>query len=213
MNRRLLNTIMLLAIGLTVSACLQSQPIKPSGYLMNYEDLKPVDSSNQTLYFEDKKAPWDKYHSIMFSEVVIRVVPGADEEQIDKKDMQKLRNYFQRTLANNSCSRLTFTNQPGEGVILLRSAIVDIEPVNVAANIISRGLFFVPVDFGQAAIEGALIDSMTGRRLASIVDRKFSSPINPIHSYTPWGGVEDAFDSWGKQLGKILDRNLKSPTP
>jgi len=149
----------------------------------------------------------------MFSEVVIRVVPGADEEQIDKKDMQKLRNYFQRTLANNSCSRLTFTDQPGEGVILLRSAIVDIEPVNVAANIISRGLFFVPVDFGQAAIEGALIDSMTGQRLASIVDRKFSSPINPIHSYTTWGGVEDGFDSWGKQLGKILDRNLNTPKP
>lgn len=208
MNNNLVKIILLLGLALSVSACKQTQPIKPSGYLVNYKHLKPVDNSSQTLYFENKQAPWQSYHSIMFNEIIIRVTPGADEKAIDKKDLDKMRNYFQRSLANAACSRLQFVNEPGEGVILLRSAIVNIEPVNVAANIVSRGLFYVPVDFGEAAIEGELRDSMTGQHLASIVDRKISSFINPKHSYTTWGTVEDAFDSWARQLGNILDNNL-----
>jgi hypothetical protein len=210
MNRNSIKIILLLGLALSVSACKQTQPIKPSGYLVNYKHLKPVDNSGQTLYFEDKQAPWQSYHSIMFSEVIIRVVPDADEEAIDQKDLDKMRNYFQRSLANSACRRLQFVNEPGEGVMLLRTAIVNIEPVNVAANIVSRGLFYVPVDFGEAAIEGELRDSMTGRHLASIVDRKISSFINPKHSYTTWGTVEDAFDSWARQLGKIMDNNLNA---
>jgi len=209
MKRTSLTIILMLLLAVAISACQQTQPIRPTGYLVDYNHLKPTDDSRQTLYFEDKEAPWSSYHGIMFSEVIIRVVPGADEEQIDEKDKQKMRDYFQRTLANHSCSQLTFANKPGEGVIQLRTAIVDIEPVNVAANIISRGLFFVPVDFGEAAIEGELRDSVTGRRLAAIVDRKFSSLIDPSHSYTTWGTVEDAFDSWAKQLGSLLEHNLK----
>ena len=80
----------------------------------------------------------------------------------------------------------------------------------MAANIVSRGLFYVPVDFGEAVIEGELRDSMTGQHLASIVDRKISSFINPKHSYTTWGTVEDAFDSWAQKLGTILDNNLRT---
>ena len=33
--------------------------------------------------------------------------------------------------------------------------------------------------------------------------------IDPTHSYTTWEAVEDAFDSWGKQLGGLLEKNLK----
>jgi len=208
MDNILLKSILLLLLTLLVTACQLTQPVRPSGYLVNYKHLKPVDDSSDTLYFEDKQAPWKTYHSIMFNEVIIRVVPGADEEAIDKEDLDRLRNYFQRSLANAACSRLQFAKEPGEGVMLLRSAIIDIEPVNVVANVVSRGLFYIPVDFGEAIIEGELRDSMTGQRLASIVDRKISSFINPKHSYTTWGTVEDAFDSWARQLGRILDNNM-----
>jgi hypothetical protein len=208
MNSNLLKIILLLGLTLSVSACKQAQPVKPSGYLVNYKHLKPIDSSGRTLYFEDRQAQWKNYHSIMFSEVVIRVVQGEDQKKIDEKDLQKMRDHFQRALANTACSRLDFTDKPGEGVILLRSAIVDIKPVNVAANVVSRGLFFVPVDFGRAAIEGELRDSMTGQHLASIVDRKFGSVVEPTHSYFTWKAVESALDDWGEQLGSILDRNL-----
>ena len=205
--------VLILLLGLSSSACQQGQPVKPSGYLVNYSHLQPVDSSGKTLYFEDKTAPWKSYHSIMFSEIVIRVAQGEDKKKIAGADLKKMRDYFQRTLANSACTRLKFTNKPGEGVILLRSAIVDIKPVNVAANVVSRSLFFVPVDFGKAAIEGELRDSMTGQHLASIVDRKFGSFIDPSHSYTSWGAVEDALKSWSKQLGGILDRNLGPTKP
>ena len=100
MNNNLIKTILLLGLVFSISACKQTQPIKPSGYLVNYQHLKPVDKSGQTLYFENKQAPWKNYHSIMFSEIIIRVVPDADEEAIDKKDLDKMRDYFQRSLAN-----------------------------------------------------------------------------------------------------------------
>jgi|GEM_PF-5208818 len=151
MIRKLLTIILLLGLAFSISACKQAQPIKPSGYLVNYKHLKPTDRSGKTLYFEDKKAPWDTYHSIMFNEVVIRVVQGEDEKKIDEDDLQRMRNHFQRTLANTACSRLNFTDKPGEGVILLRSAIVDIKPVNVAANVVSRGLFFCACRFRQSS--------------------------------------------------------------
>jgi hypothetical protein len=207
MIRPIHTAILLLGAILFIAGC-QTQPVKPTGYLVDYNQLKPTDSSSQTLYFEDTQAPWKSYHSIMFDEVIIRVAEGEDERKIDAEDLQKMRNYFQQALANTSCMRLGFTNEPGEGVILLRTAIVDIKPVNVAVNVVSKGLFFIPVDFGKASIEGELRDSVTGQRLASIVDRKIGSLVKPSHSYTTWGAAKGAFDDWSEQLGEILDRNI-----
>ncbi len=204
--RRLIPLLLIPLLGIV--ACDQSNPVRPSGYLVNYQHLKPTDSTGQTLYFEDKSAPWGSYHSIMFDEVAVRTSLESRGQSISAKDLKKMRNHFQRTLANSACSRLNFTNKPGKGVIMLRTAIVDIKPVNVAANVVSKGLFFVPVDFGKAAIEGELRDSITGQHLASIVDRKFGSFVDPIHSYTTWGAVEDAFEAWSEELGGILDKNL-----
>lgn len=193
---------------LLLSACQQTQPVRPSGYLVDYSLLKPRDDSEKTLYYEDKQAPWQSYKSIMFDEVVVKIHGDHAGTSIAKEDLRKMRNYLQRALANAACSRLEFTNKPGEGVIMLRTAIVNLKPVNVAANVVSKGLFFVPVDFGQATIEGELRDSLTGRHLASIVDRKFGNFVDPTHSYTTWGAVEDAFDNWAEELGELLDSNI-----
>ncbi|TNF96049.1 MAG: DUF3313 domain-containing protein [Gammaproteobacteria bacterium] len=200
--------LLILALALSVSSCMTLPKAKPSGYLMDYNSLEPLHGKEHTLYYEDKDAAWTKYKGIMFEEVVIKLSPDAKSKKLDPEDTKKMRNYFQRSLAKNACSRLEFRNRPGDDVIVLRTAIVDIKPVNVAANIVSRGLFYVPVDFGEAAIEGELRDSVTGRRLTAIVDRKIGGFINPKDSYTTWGSVEDAFDEWASQLANLLDRNM-----
>jgi hypothetical protein len=204
----LFHLFLILALILSTPSCLVLPKAKPSGYLVDYKSLEPFHGKEHTLYYEAKDASWNKYNGIMFDEVVIKLADDAKGKELGSDDAKKMRDYFQRALAKNACSRLEFRNEAADDVILLRTAIVDIKPVNVAANIISRGLFYVPIDFGEAAIEGELRDSVTGQRLTAIVDRKIGGIIDPMDSYTTWGAVEDAFDEWASQLASILDRNM-----
>lgn len=203
-------TLLVVFSALLLTSCMATQPLKPTGYLLNYEQLKPLNEAGTTLYYENPEVPWGKYRAVMFEEVIVTLHKEAEEREIDPETTEKMRNYFRLALANNACGRLVFTNKPAEDTLLLRTAIIDLKPVNVVSNIITRGLLHIPVDFGHAAIEGELQDSVTGERLVAIVDRKIGSFINPGHSYTTWGAVKGAFNSWAQQLAQILDRNLST---
>ncbi|MEN8132886.1 MAG: DUF3313 domain-containing protein [Pseudomonadota bacterium] len=206
---RLGGTCLLLAV---LAGCYKATvPNKPAGFLDNYESLRPVDNDIGTLYFENNAAAWNSYHSIIMDPIGLHYIPEARERDLDQDKMRKLGEYFRNAMIEAVEDKYTIVDESGHGVMHLRAAITDAKPTNVAANIVSKTLIYVPVDMGEAAIEGELLDSVTGERLAAIVDRKVGSLFSPSLGYMTWGHVKDAFRSWAHQLRDVLDRKPQYP--
>ena len=74
-----------------------------------------------------------------------------------------------------------------------------------AADLISDTRAFV----GEAAIEGELLDSLSGERVAAVVDNRFGTRSTSGMSNT-WSDVKEAYDYWSMRFAVRL-RELRDP--
>jgi hypothetical protein len=119
-----------------------------------------------------------------------------------------------------------FVDQPGPGVLRLRVAITDTQgskraldiassviPIGVAVNALKRVVTGENASVGEAGIEGEILDSQTGERLAAAVDRrvgrKYTLKFNKLNA---WRVAEDAYDFWALRLkSRLADLSAGSP--
>jgi len=195
--------------SLLVTGCYKaSMPAMPSGFIGDYSNLKPVNNDVGTLFFLDKDIDWKKYHSIMIYPVQIKFIKESKHFDIKRDDLIVLGQYFRREMHKAVEGKYKVVKKSGPGVLKLRVAITDVKPTDVVANIISKTLFYLPVDMGEAAMEGNLTDSLSGKPVAAIVDRKIGSVFSTSLGYTKWGHVKDAFEEWSAQLINVLEKQV-----
>jgi Protein of unknown function (DUF3313) len=96
------------------------------------------------------------------------------------------------------------TKESGPDVLRVRAAIIDVVPANPALNVATTLVAFVPLDLGGAAIEAEFIDSLSGERLAAMVERKKGSPTNLKGGFTELGHARTAFHEWAVELKQAL---------
>lgn len=201
---------LVVVFSLFASGCYQSSlPNKTAGFVGDYSKLEPLNNDIRTLFYQNRHAPWDHYHSILIHPVQVFFIDEAKDRNLDPDDLETLSEYFTTEMVNAVKGKYHIATTPGPGVLRLRAAITDAKPTNVVANIVSKTLFYLPVDMGEAAMEGELRDSSSGELVAAIVDRKIGSLLSTSLGYTKWGHIKDAFREWAKQLRQVLDEQYK----
>jgi hypothetical protein len=98
------------------------------------------------------------------------------------------------------------TNESGPDVLRVRAAITDVVPAKPALKVATTLVAFVPLDLGGAAIEAEFIDSLSGERLAAMVERKKGSPTDLKGGYTELGHANIALREWAVELKQALKR-------
>jgi len=198
--------VLLLCIAmLTLAGCYKaSVPTKASGFIGDYHKLKPMNEDGQTLFYLNPNADWSRYHSVVILPVSIHYIKEGEARKLDKEDVDKMGDYFRNEMTQAIKGRFGVVSDQGPRVLVIRTSISDVKPTNVIANIVSKSLIWIPVDMGEAAIEGDIRDSMTGEVLAAIVDRKVGSFFSTSLGYTTWGHVKDGFEEWAKQLRIVM---------
>ena len=135
--------------------------------------------------------------------------------------MKELTDYYQNALISAVKDGYKVVDQPGPGVLRVRVAITDVKPSNPTANTISS---IIPVGMvvsaatkattgdnlgtGEASTEMEFLDSQSGERLASAVDRRQGGK---AAFRGKWEDTKKAFDYWAKRFRERLDevRGLK----
>jgi len=195
-----------------ISSCYKSStPNKTAGFVGDYSLLKPLNNDIKTLFYQNKNATKEQYHSIIIHPVTIFFLEDSKNKHLKQEDLTKLGEYFKREMTEVVKNKFKIVDKPGPGVLRLRTALIDIRATDVVANIISKTLFYLPVDMGEAAMEGEIRDSETGELLAAIVDRKIGTLFSPSLGYTKWGHVKDAFEDWADQLDHVIERKYQPP--
>jgi hypothetical protein len=214
-NRLLLFAAFLSLVLLTGCAAQKVTSYETSGFMGSYAGLKVGSEGQPNLVYLNPSANFKSYNKILIDHVVIYFNKDSKNKGVDPGELARLSEYFHKSLVRELKYQYTIVEQPGEGVLRIRTAITDVVPgkpvantlssiipIGVAINIIKKSTTDTSLAVGQASIEMELLDSLTGERMAAAIDRREGG--KQVVS-GKWSAIEEAFDNWAKKLHGFLN--------
>jgi len=200
-----------LAIGMVVILCGCGPERTPqTGFLSDYSKLQG--GSDSSLRYLNKDA-FGKNTGFIVDPIEVRFHVGAkaikakSEGQLSEQDISDLANYLHSAIIkaiSDAGYKIEYRSSPG--IARIRVAITDLEKTNVALAAIPQSRMLTGAGVGGAAMEAEIVDSMTGKQIAAIVETKAGSRV-PFTGLSDWGGAKSVIDEWAKRLRERLDES------
>ncbi len=187
----------LLALAAALFAGCGSAPTK-SGFLKSYAHLKSDPDYKSDLVYIKPGADMRDYDYLLIDPVQIHLASDSLAAEFGPDVLEKVAQAFTRILKETIDPYYTVVDKPGDNVLRVRLAISDVEPTG---NEVVRQKPSV----GTAAMEGELLDSLTGEQLAAVVDRIEGSAQGAENVPELWRPVEGAFREWAQRLLDFMD--------
>lgn len=183
--------------ALAVSSC-STGGSSPSGFLANYKQLDAgYGTANAVSVYVKPGADLKKYDSVMIDPVTtIIATPG-----IDAKVTAQLAAYLSDALRGQIQGELNIVSIPGPTTLRVRTAITDVmEGQNLGTPVTmiqsdpratltgALGSAEIAAFVSRVAVEGEIIDSITGERLLARVDERLGAKRDATASM-PWTEV------------------------
>ena len=223
---RALGLCTLVGLSLVLFACettRQTRSAKPAGFLGDYAQLRPGTGDEAQFVYFNAAAAWSQYPAIMIDSVTLW--QSDKTAKLAPQDAQRLTDYLYEQLHKQLSQDYKIVDHPGPGVLRLRAAVTEAQGADVAANAITTvvpqlrtvttigGMAADAAVFaGKASVEGELTDSVSGVRLAAVVDERVGNK-TIRGGLGEWSQVERAFEFWAERLRKRLAELRKSPSP
>ncbi len=194
-----MNRWITLVLGCAVAGlvgCGSSKP-KQTGYLSDYSRLQEV-SSTSSRYFapRDTAKQYTKF-------IVDPVEVFAHQEGESDPQLGELAAYFRTKLIETLQPDYPVVDRPGQGVARLRIAITDVKSskwylsLHPASKLTGAGA-------GEAAMEGELVDSVTGAQIAALVESQRGSQFE-LDTFSKFDDSKDVINDWCSRFRERLD--------
>jgi hypothetical protein len=189
-----------------LTACIGGCASKPEAtrtdFLSDYTQLRDV--SNDKMAWSS--AELRNYKSFIIDPITFHTPP----EQLNDEQRKQVADHFVKKLGEMLEKRgLKVTQTPGAGVARMRIAMTGIakstwwKKVHPVARATGAGT-------GGAAMEGEVVDSVSGKQLGAVVQTSPGSQFNL--NFSTVADVNTAIDKWVEQAGKRLDELRASPS-
>ena len=211
MQRRIIKikrfgVLAILFIGMIGLLGCATAPVAPD-YIDHEIQLIPDPEDASLLWWEKPGFNWHQYSKLMFDPVSIQIDQKTVEKKFDPDALAALGREFTATAVEKLNPEYPTVSTPGTDVLRVKAAIIDIDTSNPVINLATTVAVFVPLDTGGAAIAVEFFDSITGDRLAAMVDRKTGTPLQLIGGFSRFGHARTAFDQWSEELKLALMNN------
>ncbi len=177
-----------LLISAVLAGCATTEEVRDvqkSGFLGDYSMLQPGGEGQVALRYVNPNARFGSYDKILIEPVSIWATDESSLKDVSEGDRRMLVDYLHTALSQSLAKDYSLTGTPGPGVMRLRVALTDATAAPVVmstvSNIVPQMLVLSNVKrlatgthafVGSAAVEGELVDSLTGERLAAFVDKR-----------------------------------------
>lgn len=188
-----------------------------SGFLKDYAMLKAnakMDSDALTFVSTDANANLRHYVAIIVDPVEIYVSTRADESMVPERARETISIYFRHVLENAVGTAFPIVATPGPLVLRLRAALVGVDTGGEVAPMIDPALTAKPLPraivLEKVAVEMELVDSVTGERIAAMVDHTKLGEGAEVGSenfsrVARYAQARSAFDEWARRAREFLD--------
>jgi len=190
-----------------------------SGFLTDYARLATVSGGDGIKCWRQPNVNWRSYDKILITRMRVTLKPGQIKS-IDPTDLKALVDYFHNALVTDLRPQWQIVDKPGPGVLVLRIALTDLTPTQIADSLIGT---VAPYGFvaeigsgaatglpagatpylGETGIEMQVRDGASNAILAECEDtevgRKYAADLNASASgaATAWvNGYLSSFSSW-----------------
>lgn len=196
--------LLLLLPALLLPACASAPAPTESGFLSDYASLEPAGPDRSRFVSPALR----DYRAVLVDPVEIRTESGilTPDERAEAAD------YF-RAAAEGviTAQGIPLADAPGPGVARLRLALTGVakstpwQKLHPAARFAGAGT-------GGAAMEGELVDSLTGAQLAAAVQADPGNQFN-LTAFSTLDDVKGAIDKWAKDAAERIADARAAPEP
>ena len=186
-----------------------------SGFLKNYEQLKPNENlgGNALTYAgTDARNNLRSYFAIVVDPIEVYVATDTDASKVDEDARATLTNYFHHALLAAVSDAFPPVDKPGPLTLRLRAALVgvDVGGQVAAADVKDAQPLKQAMNIGKVQVEMELVDSMTGERIAAMVDRSNLGAgaevgAKEFSRVEKFAAAREAFDEWASRVREFLD--------
>ena len=191
-----------------------------SGFLSNYELLKPIEGGDGAKAWRSQDVDWKKYDKVLIERIQVFIKEDSENKGIDPTDLKVLTDYFYQALVKELEPTAQIVDKAGPDVIGLRIAIINLVPTKYARSIAGT---LTPYGFvveaasgpasgrpagstpylGETGIEAQFLDGGSGQVLAEFADNRFGKKYDIDMSKSASGtakqwvnGYMDSFTTW-----------------
>ena len=204
-------------IALAIAGCAtteQAPNAQMSGFLGDYSQFHRGKGGQAEYVYRDLNVDFSKYKKITLEPVQLWTAEGDSStlNSLPKEDQQLLVDYLYVSLSDAFKRDYEIVTEPGADVMKVKCAITEARATSPVKEILSSvtpyglGISYAKhfalgthSGVGVVSVEGELSDSVTGQRLAAVVDRRAGTK-SLTAKYTRWGDVQDAFSFWARRM-------------
>jgi hypothetical protein len=105
-----------------------------SGFLSNYERLKPVSWSDGLQCWRDSNVDVKKFDKVLIERMTVTLKP--DQQQgVDPTDLKALTDYFHSSMVKAFKPQMPVVDKAGPGVLAIRIALTNLVPTDVTRSV------------------------------------------------------------------------------
>lgn len=205
-------TLILTFVCIFLTAC--SAPVKKpvhSGFLSDYSQLKTSETRKNHMGYRSEKLP--QYKKIIIDPVAMVYMEDDQQAQFTPQELEDLQTFADQALIkvfNADDSNISVVNEPGENIARMRIAITDVKRSFGALNV-ALLTKFTGAGLGGIAVEGELLDSITGEQLGAAIHWGNGSRVLRA-GFTKTGDAKILLKRWSKELKNKLSSLVSSQT-
>ena len=184
-------SVALLLLTVLAVAC-KSAPVEGSGFLDDYSGLKKSKVNKGAWAWYKPGIDLRKYSFLQIDPIVVRALPGSATDKLSADLKKRATDGFKEVLYETIDPYYTVVPNKGANVLRVRLALTDLTPDEGDGK------------QGSAALEGELIDSISGESLAKFVSQ-VSGSSKGYRAEKQWRAVEGAFIEWAERLLDYMD--------
>lgn len=194
--------LMVLAIGIMIIQCGCGSKSAPTvGFLSDYSKLAVV--SDSTLRYLPQEGGLRNYSRFIVEPIKIYFHEKSKASKIDEAQLEDLKQYMYWAIRNAFQGRYAIVGRPGAGVARVRIALTDLQKSNPVLNTLPQTKL-AGVGLGGASMEAELVDSLTGRQIAALVETQKGKRLS-LAGMKTWGDAKAVMDDWAKRFRERLD--------
>jgi Protein of unknown function (DUF3313) len=210
MGRKISALIVLSGLAMIFAGCDYTSNTVQSGFLSSYDNLNAISPTEMT--YMAPNFPLENYNKIIIDPVVTEMYSPNDAGDLDPKDKEHLTQYFYEALSKaiSTTSTYKIATEPGPGVLRLRVGLTNLKKSSPGMNVLPQTKLS-GVGLGQASVEAELLDSVTGKQIAAIIQSESGNRFS-FAGLSKWGDVESVMNDWAERLHNRLE-SVRAPAP
>ncbi len=228
-SRKGLSLVLAIGLGcaLVLSGCgrtLRARGASTSGFLGDYSQLQKGSGEEAQWFYINPRADFSTFDKVLIDPVTIWAKAKSGPTGVSQEDLQRLADSLYGAVYKELSADYAVVQQPGPGVLRIRVAITQakgsivvldlvstVVPPAVAASTVKYLATGTGLFVGKAAVEAEILDSLSGSRLAAVVDeRAGGKSLKGVND--TWDAANASFSYWAEKLRKRL-ASLRASRP